>query len=320
LPAECDSGSFVSPAIIEIASITELKREVFGPVLHVLRYRREHLAHLVADINATGYGLTLGIHSRIDETIDAIVSQAKVGNIYVNRNMVGAVVGVQPFGGEGKSGTGPKAGGPLYLRRLRHAGSGTPCEPLAAATVTGVCIDKAAEALSDWARARGDLQLAERCAHYRQTSLCGTNIALPGPTGESNRLHFAARGTILCAANDASSLLNQLAAVLATGNDVAVPESDAALLPQDLPDQVKKRVRLVNEIATSGDIALALLDATRAARLLPLLIKREGALVPTIITAGSEPVPHWRLVAERAVCINTTAAGGNASLMSLAAG
>ena len=111
-------GSFVLPTVIEIARLAELEREVFGPVLHVLRYDREDLAALLGQINATGYGLTLGVHTRIDETVAQVVDAAHAGNIYVNRNVVGAVVGVQPFGGEGLSGTGPKAGGPLYLLRL----------------------------------------------------------------------------------------------------------------------------------------------------------------------------------------------------------
>ncbi len=91
---------------------------MFGPILHVIRYSSEKLSHILQEINATGYGLTLGIHSRIDDTIDFIIQNVNVGNVYVNRNMIGAVVGVQPFGGEGLSGTGPKAGGPYYLPRL----------------------------------------------------------------------------------------------------------------------------------------------------------------------------------------------------------
>ncbi len=111
-------GSFVPPTLIEIHSLSELQREVFGPVLHLLRYRREQLDALLDQVNATGYALTMGLHTRIDETITRVVEHAHAGNLYVNRNMVGAVVGVQPFGGEGLSGTGPKAGGPLYLLRL----------------------------------------------------------------------------------------------------------------------------------------------------------------------------------------------------------
>src|SRR5690606_3008279 len=106
-------GTYVPPTLIEIEALSELKREVFGPVLHLMRYRREDLDQLLAQVNATGYGLTMGLHTRIDETIRQVSTQAEVGNLYVNRNMVGAVVGVQPFGGEGLSGTGPKAGGPL---------------------------------------------------------------------------------------------------------------------------------------------------------------------------------------------------------------
>ncbi len=114
-------GFFVAPAIVEIDQISVLTREVFGPVLHVLRYRRDGLERLLAEIDATGYGLTFGLHSRIDATIARVTALSRAGNIYVNRNLVGAVVGVQPFGGHGLSGTGPKAGGPLYLRRLLAA-------------------------------------------------------------------------------------------------------------------------------------------------------------------------------------------------------
>ncbi len=108
MPDGCAQGTFVPPTLIEIGSIDELKREVFGPVLHVVRYRRSALDKLLEQVRATGYGLTLGIHTRIDETIAHVIGRAHVGNIYVNRNVVGAVVGVQPFGGEGLSGTGPQ--------------------------------------------------------------------------------------------------------------------------------------------------------------------------------------------------------------------
>jgi len=113
-----EHGCFVAPAIFALEHIRQLTREVFGPFLHVVRYRADRLDELVDDINATGYGLTLGIHSRIDATVARIVARARVGNIYVNRNMIGAVVGTQPFGGQGLSGTGPKAGGPHYLLRF----------------------------------------------------------------------------------------------------------------------------------------------------------------------------------------------------------
>jgi RHH-type transcriptional regulator, proline utilization regulon repressor / proline dehydrogenase / delta 1-pyrroline-5-carboxylate dehydrogenase len=112
------TGTFFPPMAFEIDSIQQLKREVFGPVLHIIRFPADGLASVVADINATGFGLTLGIHSRVESNIEFVRARAKVGNLYVNRNQIGAVVGVQPFGGEGLSGTGPKAGGPHYLARF----------------------------------------------------------------------------------------------------------------------------------------------------------------------------------------------------------
>jgi RHH-type proline utilization regulon transcriptional repressor/proline dehydrogenase/delta 1-pyrroline-5-carboxylate dehydrogenase len=118
LPEGAAHGSFFAPRAYELESLSQLKREVFGPVLHVIRYEARDLDKVLAQINATGYGLTLGIHSRIDATVQRIVRSVRVGNCYVNRNQIGAVVGVQPFGGEGLSGTGPKAGGPHYLLKF----------------------------------------------------------------------------------------------------------------------------------------------------------------------------------------------------------
>lgn len=118
LPPETRNGTFVAPACYELPSIAVLKREVFGPILHVVRYESTHLKEVCEAINATGYGLTLGLHTRIESTANEIRQRVRVGNIYVNRNQIGAVVGAQPFGGEGLSGTGPKAGGPHYLSRF----------------------------------------------------------------------------------------------------------------------------------------------------------------------------------------------------------
>lgn len=118
LPAECDCGWFMPPTAIKIDALSALKEEVFGPVLHVISYKRHELDTVIEQINNTGFGLTLGIHSRINHTVDYIKNRVRVGNCYINRSMTGAVVGLQPFGGEGLSGTGPKAGGPYYLLRL----------------------------------------------------------------------------------------------------------------------------------------------------------------------------------------------------------
>jgi RHH-type proline utilization regulon transcriptional repressor/proline dehydrogenase/delta 1-pyrroline-5-carboxylate dehydrogenase len=118
LPAGTEAGTFVPPTVIRLDRVEDLTREVFGPVLHVVTWKGGDLDGLLARINASGYGLTMGLHSRIGETADRVRAAAKVGNLYVNRSMIGAVVGVQPFGGEGLSGTGPKAGGPHYLARF----------------------------------------------------------------------------------------------------------------------------------------------------------------------------------------------------------
>jgi RHH-type proline utilization regulon transcriptional repressor/proline dehydrogenase/delta 1-pyrroline-5-carboxylate dehydrogenase len=118
IPAVCGNGTFVSPAAYEISSVSILKREVFGPVLHVVRFAGDRLGDVCQALNATGYGLTLGLHTRIESTAAELRRRVRVGNIYVNRNQIGAVVGAQPFGGEGLSGTGPKAGGPHYLHRF----------------------------------------------------------------------------------------------------------------------------------------------------------------------------------------------------------
>ncbi len=118
LPPECGTGTYVTPAVFEIERMAMLEKEVFGPILHVVRFGQGHLDKVVAAINATGFGLTLGLHSRIEAVAEYVAEHAHVGNLYVNRNQIGAVVGAQPFGGDGLSGTGPKAGGPNYLTRF----------------------------------------------------------------------------------------------------------------------------------------------------------------------------------------------------------
>ncbi|MDB5838249.1 MAG: putA [Herminiimonas sp.] len=315
LPPDTRRGTFVAPTVIEIVSLSQLTHEVFGPVLHVIRYRREQLPQLIAAINDTGYGLTLGIHSRIDETIDFICAHARVGNLYVNRNIVGAVVGVQPFGGEGQSGTGPKAGGPLYLSRLQRA-----AEPALFSGAGARAKQDAAACLGDWARGTGHRQLADLLQHYAAATPVGQSLALPGPTGERNTLAFAPRGRVLCAAGSGDALLNQLAAVLATGNTAYLAGPAAELLPAGLPQQVRDSIETGKRFDgdAGGRLDIALVDATQAAAVRPALAARDGALVPVIETLELNPIPLWRLVAERSLSVNTTAAGGNASLMTLA--
>jgi RHH-type proline utilization regulon transcriptional repressor/proline dehydrogenase/delta 1-pyrroline-5-carboxylate dehydrogenase len=297
---------------MEIRSLSELKQEVFGPVLHVIRYKRAELPELVEQINASGYGLTLGIHSRIDETIAFVSSRAHVGNIYVNRNIVGAVVGVQPFGGEGKSGTGPKAGGPLYLKRLQRGA--------ASVAQHGHQGSAALDDLTVWARQQGKEQLAGMTEQYSRTTMLGSTTVLPGPTGERNTLSYVGRGAILCAASTADCLLNQLAATLATGNFALMSTETACLLPAGLPAPVMARVRTFATLdQLDGAFQVALVESALVNTLRPQLAARDGALVALIDTNEDGAIPLWRLLAECALCVNTTAAGGNASLMTLEA-
>ena len=315
LPAALEAqGTFVPPTVLEIGSMAELQREVFGPVLHIVRYRRADLGKVVDTINGTGYGLTLGVHSRIDETIDFIVSRAHVGNIYVNRNIVGAVVGVQPFGGEGKSGTGPKAGGPLYLKRLQKEAA-----PLLQRARHS---NPALDALMGWAQANGHGDIAVLAEQYATTTLDGISLTLPGPTGERNVLGFVPRGAILCAASETKGLLNQLAAVLVTGNRALVLAEGSAKTGDPvlatLPAEVKEHLRVVGDAELDSlDIQMAMVERGLKGNLQAALAARPGAIVGIVDTRPDRPAALWRLVAERALCVNTTAAGGNASLMTL---
>ncbi|WP_338847223.1 trifunctional transcriptional regulator/proline dehydrogenase/L-glutamate gamma-semialdehyde dehydrogenase [Massilia sp. W12] len=314
--ADAAASTFIAPVVFEINDLSELQREVFGPVLHVLRYARQDLPQVIDSINRTGYGLTLGIHSRIDETINFICQRAHVGNIYINRNIVGAVVGVQPFGGEGKSGTGPKAGGPLYLKRLQR----NPHVQLGGHQIHERPATPALDALLNWAKTHGHARVAALGDEYLHQSLLGTELQLPGPTGERNTLRFAERGAVLCAASDLPVLLNQMLALFATGNRAIILARQQNLLPQGLPQAVLQQITVADSLdAVAEEFQIALVQSSLLSSLRTILAAREGAVVGVIESVEDVALPLWRLVAERAVCFNTTAAGGNASLMTLQA-
>jgi RHH-type proline utilization regulon transcriptional repressor/proline dehydrogenase/delta 1-pyrroline-5-carboxylate dehydrogenase len=331
-PGDTTHGSFVTPTIVEIDSIDALQREVFGPVLHVLRFEREGLDALLAQINATGYALTMGVHTRIDETVARVVGAARAGNLYVNRNIVGAVVGVQPFGGEGLSGTGPKAGGPLYLLRLLQsapayaarravlaagaAPAGTPLRGLS----PGDAADDALAQLLQWARQGDRSALAQACAGFLEcTPIVGTR-ALPGPTGESNLYALQPREAVLCLAEDDADRLLQLAAVLAVGGHALWPAAEAARL-HTLPEALQARVLRVQDWTRAEahfDTVLLHGDGPRRLQVAAQLAQRPGPIVPLLaFDCGDAFIPLEWLVVERSVSINTAAAGGNASLMSI---
>ncbi len=309
LAGECAAGTFVAPTLIEIEGLAELEREVFGPVLHVLRFPRDRLDALIGEINATGYALTFGVHSRIDETVERLAARTAAGNVYVNRNVIGAVVGVQPFGGHGLSGTGPKAGGPLYLRRLLAA---APPEPDLRRPAGP---DPVASAFAEWLAARGDAEAASRCTGMARASRLGLEVELPGPVGESNRYALHPRGTVLCLPRTMRGMFHQIGAALATGNIARVVVPDALLGVLDrLPPALRGRVTVAAGADASGSAAVLFEgDADALRDLARQVAALDGPIRPVLV----EPYPLDLLLAERSLCINTAAAGGNASLMTI---
>ena len=331
-PEACAHGTFVPPTLIEIGSIDELKREVFGPVLHVVRYRRSQLDKLLEQIRATGYGLTLGIHTRIDETIAHVISNAHVGNIYVNRNVIGAVVGVQPFGGEGLSGTGPKAGGALYLQRLLATRpSGLPRSLaqmlIADGAVEGDARGNPAAALTtlrDWLIEQREPALAARCDGYLAQVPAGATAVLTGPTGERNTYTLGPRGTVLCVAATPGGARAQFAAVLATGNRALFAGAAGEALVAALPAALKGHAAVRKQADAPFDAVLFEGDSDELQTLVKDVAQRPGPIVSVQgVSAGAfengdaEDYALERLLTERSVSVNTAAAGGNANLMTI---
>lgn len=276
-------GHFVPPSVIRLNKISELEEEIFGPVLHIVTFGADDIDRVVQDVNATGYGLTFGLHTRIDDRVEQVTQALNVGNIYVNRNQIGAVVGSQPFGGEGLSGTGPKAGGAGYVARFTK-----PEQPNLPAD-TGAVID-----------AR-QLQSAIDAIPENRTVLRTTS--LPGPTGESNRIWSYGRGTVLCLGPTAELAKTQAKIARNAGcTPICIAPGcsdgiDGTLSPQDLG-----ALNGIAAVITFGDDAGLYRSALAA---------RKGAIIPLLC----ENDLATRLVMERHICIDTTAAGGNASLL-----
>ncbi|MCF2869941.1 bifunctional proline dehydrogenase/L-glutamate gamma-semialdehyde dehydrogenase PutA [Octadecabacter sp. G9-8] len=262
-------GTFVAPTVLKIDGISDLTREIFGPVLHVVTYKARDLDRVIADINATGYGLTFGLHTRIDDRVQKIVEEIHAGNIYVNRNQIGAVVGSQPFGGEGLSGTGPKAGGPQYMARFA-ASLGVPPIPSSEA------------------------------------------VDLPGPTGESNRLSAHPRGPIACLGPDARA---QADTVTALGGIAIIPDerlqADADTVMGGVPTVPDAQFPASALVTLDCAAVVWDGDADTARAYEQALSERTGPIVPLI--TGALDAGH--VLHERHICIDTTAAGGNAALL-----
>jgi RHH-type proline utilization regulon transcriptional repressor/proline dehydrogenase/delta 1-pyrroline-5-carboxylate dehydrogenase len=369
LPAACAEGHFYAPHLYEIDELSVLQREVFGPVVHVIRYKAYELDKVIDQINATGYGLTLGVHSRIQALTGRVAARARAGNIYINRNMIGAIVGVQPFGGRGLSGTGPKAGGAQYVTRLvepvsedapREPESAMPVEDLGEERPEANAIARAELAQLVWASTKGhekvsvirrfqtllvkespalglvDVEtLLERCGNVisEAEARLFRPMVMPGPTGESNQLFFESRGVLavsLAGNADLDECLSQIIAATLAGNavlalvDAAHAPAAGAWAERLLESGLPASLFTVLPLAVAK---VCLSDARVQGVLLPagcgleksvqrLLANREGALVP-VISDRIETGLLMRLIVEKTVTIDTTAAGGNTSLMTM---
>lgn len=341
------SGNYVSPCIISMDSITELKEEIFGPVLHLVTFEGDQLETLLDDINSLGFGLTLGLHTRIDTTVAKVSSEARVGNLYVNRNQIGAVVGVQPFGGEGLSGTGPKAGGPHFQLRLSRPELVSNSDNAAVNIVQpnnqtfadsnrtdGILkharravLGVSSRSLNTFAMlARsvfGDQNVADWVGDGRWSSVnlfAGTHLS--GPTGEQNTLRLKPRGVLLALAHLSPSItVQRIFKCLSTGNACLLVRSaesellfekfsallQEAGLPRGLLSLVSRSM-IIPFIQI--DIDGVVLDLEELRTYQNKIAEREGALLP-ILPTDSE---LWRFCVERTVSINTAAAGGDTSL------
>ena len=366
---------FFAPRLYEIDDISVLKKEVFGPCVHIVRFKGNEIESVVDKINGTGFGLTMGIHTRIEHRAFELAKLSRAGNIYINRNMIGAIVGVQPFGGRGLSGTGPKAGGPNYLMRLVKEKS-TPDENTFNATeaklasLTGDAADKhEATRMMDKANwAEKDWRLTElntrvSCVRQLLAKIANVGIVddlaedlnrtlttarsqlidiekrlkkaqqLPGPTGESNILYLENRGNIICYADENVSFhfwVQSIVTALATGNTVITVVSDlfyqealafkekfvATGADKDV-FQVARLCHLETMLAhpvLSGVVVDSLCDSKHYVS--EKLSQRYGAILPVISSEYFDSMIQ-RLVTEKTVSIDTTASGGNTSLMTM---
>jgi len=387
-------GKFILPSLFKINSIAEVEREVFGPVLHLFEFEGDEISDVVEAINSLGYGLTFGLHTRVDERVQDISDSVSVGNLYINRNQIGAVVGSQPFGGHGLSGTGPKAGGPHYLLRFMqwaapHFGIHTEALAQTAEETQSSRIDIAEiQQIIDQAHQKVEHRPADQAALIETSLSSGkktsvTNhqslftsllenaefvnalpeftssenienllqlgdildthfhptIDLPGPTGESNRLSMLPAGTALVIGRGhTAELIMQILALLAAGNAVVVVDKYVSTdmgkaLHKALQTTLNTRDTDDGDLDLPYEILLTVIntelhaddlksltgyqvlsysgDQSETSSLRKMLANKAGEIVP-LITSASDICP---MIRETTLCIDTTAAGGNASLL-----
>ncbi|MFK5154544.1 bifunctional proline dehydrogenase/L-glutamate gamma-semialdehyde dehydrogenase PutA [Glaesserella parasuis] len=308
-PQLSQTGIFVPPTLLEIEHINQLKHEVFGPVLHVIRFDADNLPQVMADINSTGFGLTSGLHSRIDETVDLWLESIYAGNLYVNRNTVGAVVGVQPFGGMGLSGTGPKAGGPLYLQRLVNR-----CEWTLSGLEGGKPADTSGLLTGIQAVLSGtELQNAQDLiASLSRQSPLGKVFKMQGITGEVNFMQFEARPVIAIGNGSLEQQIQALIAVVVSGSR-AVVHSNSPLAKQ--AQHFAGLVIISNDFNSLANLSSLIVLEPLSLEEKAHYAERTGAIL-TYVENLDLALSLFPLLHEKAISINTAAAGGNASLMS----
>ena len=310
-----ENSTFVPPTLLELEKLDQLTRENFGPVLHVLRYKSGQLDSLIEQINSKGYALTGGIHSRIDGAIEHISQRLEAGNLYVNRNIVGAVVGVQPFGGHSKSGTGPKAGGQNYLQRLSHGGHWQ----IPATTTAGSADEAALSQILDAVKqsdlaADAKTRLQKIADDARKNTLRHAIERLGGPTGETNENRWHMPTTIALYGGNLEQSLAVLIPIAAAGGRAAVNSGHPLAA-------WKNRLSGIIHIS-HGNICG---KATHVIALSPLpaeektaLAARDDVIIKIQPADADGNVDILPLYHENSRSTNTTAAGGNASLMAMA--
>ncbi|HEZ0707089.1 bifunctional proline dehydrogenase/L-glutamate gamma-semialdehyde dehydrogenase PutA [Neisseria meningitidis] len=310
---DSEKSTFVRPILFELNNLNELQREVFGPVLHVVRYRADKLDSVIDQINSKGYALTHGVHSRIEGTVRHIRSRIEAGNVYVNRNIVGAVVGVQPFGGHGLSGTGPKAGGSFYLQKLTRAGEWV-APTLSQIGQADEAALKRLEALVHKLPFNAEEKKAAAAAlgHARIRTLRRAETVLTGPTGERNSISWHAPKRVWIHGGSTVQAFAALTELAASGIQAVVePDSPLASYTADL-----EGLLLVNgKPETVGISHVAALSPLNSARKQELAA-HDGALIR--ILPSENGLDILQVFEEISCSVNTTAAGGNASLMAVA--
>lgn len=319
LPNDIKDGTFIAPIIFEINNLDELKKEVFGPVLHIVRFDEKDIDKLIHTINAKGYALTFGIHSRINSKVDDIISKIEAGNIYVNRNIVGAVVGVQPFGGHGLSGTGPKAGGPFYLQKLVKSDRWSLPQDNIEKIEEDVKnedlnnINELESAINAIVLNNADLKIVNKAiANISTHSLNKASVKLSGPTGELNMLSWKLPNNIWIYGGEVDIALSTLCELVGNGvkkiyvdkNHSLVKYSD--ILGKWLVVEDKPWMQNIDTCITFANLPIDI--KLNMANVAGLLIK--------IIDARIE-FDILKIYQELSVSINTTACGGNINLMSM---